>query len=454
MKFFAFAFATIATASSLAASARDKAPSPDSRGKVYQWKSADGLSYEYILPKSYDPEAGAALTFVLHGSNLSHTWGFANHKPGEFRPDDIVVCPDGTTANGRGGFNFLDRAGDIERFAALQAELEEALKVTSTFLYGHSQGSFFALHYAGARPESVDGVLAHASGAWAVTRRPEANQSMPIVFMHGTKDPVVPYGQSLGGMESYQKSGYKNVRLRSLEGWGHWPAENNGPVPHASRQLAWIEGMSSDDPKRIGAAFRALNDAGDKEHRDFHALYHLSARIADMPDIGGGKAAARAKQVMASIDQLAQKHITSMRLPSPDEAGALEDEAWIGHLPMFLRSFSGAPSADKLAADWADALKAHKDAAIKHFSAYRTARDSGDKAGAFNAGLEVLSNAYLSYGASSDTFFKAMETWAGDRSLDLSKDDTKAFKSMLKDYRSALEDGAKAFAAENKRARI
>ncbi len=47
------------------------------------------------------------MTLILHGSNLSAGWGFWNHKAGEFRADDVVVSPDGSTPNGRGGFKFL-----------------------------------------------------------------------------------------------------------------------------------------------------------------------------------------------------------------------------------------------------------------------------------------------------------------------------------------------------------
>src|ERR1700704_5707143 len=82
-----------------------KAPDPAVVGQVCTWKSADGLEYEYYVPKSYDVRKGANLLFILHGSNLDRRWGFANHTAGEFRPDDVIVCPDGTTSNKQGGFN-------------------------------------------------------------------------------------------------------------------------------------------------------------------------------------------------------------------------------------------------------------------------------------------------------------------------------------------------------------
>ena len=436
-----------------AADVREKAPGPDADGKVYAWRSSDGLEYHYFIPRSYDAEKGAALTLILHGSNLSKGWGFANHPAGKFRPDDIVVCPDGTASNGRGGFNFLGRDKDIDRLEALQNELGEALKINATYLYGHSQGSFFALHYAGAKPELVDGVLAQASGSWAASKRPRAGRGQVIVLMHGTQDPVVSYGQSVGALETYQDAGYKNVRLKSLEGWNHWPAEQGGPVPHTSRQLSWIEGMTTDDPNRVGAAFRDLNDESDKEWRDFQALYTLSARILTMPEVSS-KASTRAKEVMANIDSLAAKHIASMRSPDPGDVDAPDDSPWIGSLPMFLRAFKGVPAADKFSKQWERTLKRQREAAIEHFGDYRKALSAGDKAKAFQAGLEVLSEAFLTYGAADKRFHKNMENWADDRSLEIPKDDLKAFKTLIKDHRDAIEDGAKSFWSENRKARL
>ena len=88
----------LVVAASLVCQAPEKEPGEGAAGKVYEWQSKDGLRYQYFLPKSYDPAKGITLTFVLHGSNLDRRWGFANHKAGVFRKQDLVVCPDGTTS--------------------------------------------------------------------------------------------------------------------------------------------------------------------------------------------------------------------------------------------------------------------------------------------------------------------------------------------------------------------
>jgi len=108
---------------------REKEPGPKAKGQILEWKTKDGLVYQYFVPKDYDEEKGANLTLILHGSNLDRRWGFANHRAGDFRPDDVVVCPDGTTPNGQGGFNFLGKRPDAERVHDLIEELKKVFQV-------------------------------------------------------------------------------------------------------------------------------------------------------------------------------------------------------------------------------------------------------------------------------------------------------------------------------------
>ena len=198
-------------ASAHAADVPEKEPSPRVRGKVQKWTSKQGIAYHYRLPEKYDPEAGANLTVILHGSNLDHRWGFANHPYKTFRPDDIVVSPDGTTSNGNGGFNSLGNPADAKRFHVFLEELKSALVVKRTFLYGHSQGSFFAFYYAGEYPEDVDGVVGHASGVWTQTRLGKKGHHQAVVLMHGTQDPVVPYLQSAGSLTAFRDARYPTM---------------------------------------------------------------------------------------------------------------------------------------------------------------------------------------------------------------------------------------------------
>lgn len=126
---------------------------------------------------TYDPEVGTNLTLVLHGNGLDHRWTFWNQPEREFRPDDLVVSPDGTMPHAGTGANECPAgASDIARVKALIVELKAVWNVRQVFLYGHSQGAFFVFHSAGAEPELVDGVVGHAGGVDQHGRLARAHQ--------------------------------------------------------------------------------------------------------------------------------------------------------------------------------------------------------------------------------------------------------------------------------------
>ncbi|MEE9127252.1 MAG: alpha/beta fold hydrolase, partial [Planctomycetota bacterium] len=314
---------SVLAVAALGADHPEKAPGPKSTGKVYTWTAENGMQYEYYIPKDYDPEVGANLTFILHGSNLDRRWGFANHAAGKFRKDDIVVCPDGTTPNGNGGFNSMQSKAELQRMHELHAELLETFTVKATFLYGHSQGSFFSFYYAGAYPEFVQGVVGQASGVWIGTQASKKHHHQAVCLMHGTKDPVVGYGQSVGGYEFYAEAKYPLLHLRSLEGWNHWPAQYQTEM-----QLAWCEAMTSEDPARIAACFEVIDDF--KDGVDPSVLYQVAERAATFEGIPS-KISAKAKKAMKTAEKVADQHVASINKSlGKDKGSKLADRSWVG----------------------------------------------------------------------------------------------------------------------------
>lgn len=426
-----------------------EAPNPKVAGKLHAWKAADGLVYAWRGPQRYDEREGVNLTLILHGSNLTHQWGFANHAAKSFRPDDLVVAPDGTTANGNGGFNFLREPKDGNRLHALIEELKKVYKVRATYLYGHSQGSFFALQYAGQHPEDVDGIVAHASGLWTWTNIGKHGHRIPIVFMHGTQDPVVPYGQSVGGYDALREAGYPIVRLRSLEFWNHWPAEHNGSVTHTSQQLAWVEGMSTADPARLEACLARLLPGSTKEERaehDWAGLYSLAQRIAGLEAAPAGLRE-RATKVAAKVAALAEAHAAALAV---EPGAAFDGKPWIGHLPMFLRAFPGVPARETLAAKWKDTLAEHQKQAVAHLKKYFPALQKGRHADAFEEGAAAIQSGFLWHECADNELRKSLKEWHKDaKKLKLSKPALKAYDAVMPAYDKCIEDGWKALSELN-----
>lgn len=427
------------------AQAEQKQPSAKATGKVYEWQSKDGLRYQFYLPKKFDPQQPINLTFILHGSNLDRRWGFANHKAGQFRADDFVVSPDGTTSNGSGGFNSLQGKKDLERLHALHQELQEMFNIRATYLYGHSQGSFFSFYYAGAYPDDVQGLVGQASGVWIGTQATKKHHHQAVVLMHGTKDPVVPYGQSVGGLDFYVKAKYPHVRLRSLDGWNHWPTQLQ-----TEQQLAWCEGMTTDDPDRMIAALTTLSEA--KGVVDPVALYEVAARVAAIPDMNPN-AVKMANAAIKEVGDCATKHVKAITKSSGKKTKKLVDKPWIGHVPLFLRHFKGVPECDAFAEQWQAALAKQQSVADKNATDFWRNADRSPKK-TFGYGLKIVNAAFLTTQASNERMLGKLEEWhKAGKKAGISKGDLKSFKSGVPVLRSARKKGRAAFEKVSKKFR-
>jgi pimeloyl-ACP methyl ester carboxylesterase len=377
---------------------------------------------------------------------MHHQWGFAN-TPKDFRPDDFVVSPEGTTKKGE-VTEFYE--GDGRKLHALVEELKKAVKVRAVFLYGHSQGSFFSLQYAGEYPEEVDGVVAHASGLWRSSPVGKKGHRQAIVLMHGTQDPVVPYAQSVGGYEALKEAGYPMARLRSLEGWNHWPTDNNGVVPHTGQQLAWVEGMTTKDPDRLEACFAFLSKVeadGVAEH-DFAGLWSLASRIAALEE-APADLKAKATKAKERVEALAAAHVQALELP---EKLAFAKADWVGHLPLFLRGFRDLPAREELAKRLEAVSKEHDEEGGEHYWKWRAAAEKGKKADAFEEGLAAIETGFLSAYAADLALREDLKAARKDaKALKLSKGVLKRYDAVFEDFEKSLADGWKSFESVNRK---
>lgn len=318
-----------------------KAPGPKAVGKVYEWKSADGSPFEYYVPKAYDAAKGANLTVVLHGNGLDYRWTFWNHKEGEFRPDDIVVSLEGTEKlASTGAFEFVGGRDSCTKVHATLEELKATWKVNQTFLYGHSQGSFFVFEYAGEYPKDVAGVVGHAGALWNTSKLAKANHGQAIAFLHGTDDANVPWAQSVDGRTAYREADYPLVHLRTLWDWPHAPNWRQ-----AMNQLSWCEGMTSSDPARVATCLEALADDQAWGGVDPAACFAVATRLETLP---GATAAQKGAAVRAkgAIDQGAAKIAAAIeKSVGKGKLSKVDGGAWLGLALRFLEDFDGVAAA-------------------------------------------------------------------------------------------------------------
>jgi len=211
------------------------------RGKVLEWTSRAGRPFWYRIPKKMSAARPPCLVLMLHGTGLDHRWSFANYPiaAGGFRPQDIVVSPDGLTPGGK-TFNFVAGKADGDQIADLIRRFRREFKVGRVYLYGHSQGAFFCYWFVGAHPELVNGIVAHAGNVLAVKHPKVAREKIGIGILHGKADAVVPVSCAYRAERIYREQGYRKVNLRVVDGLtersGHWPLPGE-----VSAMLAWLD---------------------------------------------------------------------------------------------------------------------------------------------------------------------------------------------------------------------
>lgn len=267
--------ATLLASAMPTAPAQDKAfavvePSAKApRGKLLEWKSAQGRTYWYRLPKDLDAKDPPALVLMLHGTGLNHGWSFWNYPIlGDFRRRDIVVSPDGLTPGQGDTFNFVQGPKDGEQIAGLITEFKKRFPIGRVYLYGHSQGAFFVYWFAGEHPELVDGIIAHAGNVLDVKHSKLAKQKVAIAILHGRADAVVPVDCALRSEKVYRDEGYEKLKLEIVDGLtpqsGHWPLP-----AQVARLFEWLDQVSA---QTTGQALQVVAAELQKEAPDLATI--------------------------------------------------------------------------------------------------------------------------------------------------------------------------------------
>ena len=361
---------------------------------------AGDLRYSWVLPKGYDGKAPRNLSVILHGTGLDYRWGHWNNKPGIFRPNDIVVSVDGTSPDGQTRL-FLGEPKDADLFKKFLDELRQTFAVDRIFLYGHSQGGFFVPFYMGLHPETVAGGVAHASGAWNWSKTPKELKKVALVFMHGSSDPVVPYGQSPGSRDFYVEHGFPLTHLRRLPYYNHWPN-----AVRATEELDWCEGMTTSDPKEaLDCALAMLREKPADEYQWTTEVDFSGARLVLERLTGKGSAALEkvpdelaksAREWLTKIDEQAEAQVKALRAVLPKKGAlALDGKAWLGQLLPLREDFRGVESVEKLMTEvgFDKSVEAHGKAAKPLYDAwYGQGKTESDCASAV---LETIGKCFL-----------------------------------------------------------
>ncbi len=405
------------------------------RGRVFAWTAdagseggKQGLRFTWALPKELEEGKLYDLVVICHGTGLDYRWGHANYPPEVFRPHDIVVSVDGTSPGPNDARVFLGERKDALLFRDFLLEMARAFPVNRIFLFGHSQGSFFVTYFAGEFPSLAEGVVAHASGAWSWTKTKAGTQQVPIVFMHGTKDPVVPYAQSVGARDAYTEDGHKMVLLRRLPAYNHWPN-----AARASECIDWCRGMKSPEAAEVLACAQELMRVKPPDQYSYQCAPPLGAarqlllrlRLPEgdkaAPEDTTGQDRAKAEALLKQIEEQGARHVAALKrsVASPADLilGAGPDAgAWLGHLLSLREDFRGVESVEAYLKDigWAEARTAHQAAAQPLLEAWYSGKPDKEK---FEAVVDAMPRCFLVEALPFD-LMPQMRTWH-DKAKDL-----------------------------------
>ena len=197
------------------------------------------LKSKRIEPKSV--EVRSVVVFLHgYGANGDDLLGLAEPLS-EHLPDTLFVSPDAPencTASPLGfqwfPIPWIDGSSEEESKNGMLCALQDlnafldALMVDEDFLpellalFGFSQGTMMALHVAPRREDPIAGIVA-ISGRLLEPELlvDEVNSRMPVIFVHGDQDEVVPPQSMPQGVEGLQAAGFKDVYAHIQKGTGH-----------------------------------------------------------------------------------------------------------------------------------------------------------------------------------------------------------------------------------------
>ncbi len=162
----------------------------------------DGVSRTYYihLPTGYDEAGSLPLVLAFHGGGGKATM---MHRVSKLTATAdahsfVVVYPDGLEKHwsDQRSMTGFDRKGDLNFISVLLDELEREYKIDAKRVYstGISNGGFFSQDLAIAYPERIAAVASVAATVSVpVFNKVTPPQPVPILFMLGQADPIVPY---------------------------------------------------------------------------------------------------------------------------------------------------------------------------------------------------------------------------------------------------------------------
>jgi predicted esterase len=363
------------------------------RGETLEWASPAGRPYWYRVPKKIDAKRPPRLILMLHGTGLDHGWSFWNHPIGSggFRPDDIVVSPDGLGPGEGDTFDFLQTKSDDDQIVSLIRLFRKRFPIARVYLYGHGQGASFCYGFVGGHPELVDGIVAHAGKALDVSHPGLAKERVAIGILHAKADAVVSVECAYRIEKIYQEQGYRKLKLCVVEGL----TERSGHGPLPKQVLEMFEWLDQVTAGTLDAALAVALSELSKVVPDLDVVADAArnGRALLAKYRGEDREALRTKleAVEAFLEDIAAGHAecveVSMRAVNRSES----TESWRAYFRLVERSVRDTKAWSKTLREQIKLASTHEKAVVRALAAL--ARRPGK--GAFVAAVTALERSLL-----------------------------------------------------------
>ena len=380
------------------------------RGQIMHGATASGMTFHVRVPEKYDPKAGGPAIVLFHGSNafsadyllgITQRWpklaadyvliGIDGEWPTQKDPDGppayVYTYVDFVGKSKYKGFPGTDRESPA-LVAEAVAEIKEQVKLTKIFITGHSQGGFLVYSllmnypdlFAGGMPIAAGLIFQCEPSAYEDAEIRAKQRKLPIVILHGERDPLVSVEMGRSAYESFLRGGFPMLRLMTPKQGVHFfislPFEEG---------IRWLESMASDDPKAlVGFAERAI--AGG-QYRDATAYLKRAQELDSVGKQTAAIAAARAKVETAAAG------------PAKAVAAAIaknEGNGWVASFDEFRRQFEFTDAGAPVMAAYAKLAEAHERPAETLWGEVRKAFNDGDKEGGYRRCEEIVNKYYAS----------------------------------------------------------
>jgi predicted esterase len=372
-------------------------------GEVVRGLTSSAMLYHLRAPDGWRKGKKADAIVLLHGSNWTTAgmvWVTAKNWP-DLGKRFFVVGLQGeqwadwseaddlrhnyTYVNWMGrstykGYPYTDRESPFLVAKAIE-ELKALYGFERVFLGGHSQGGYLTWIVAMHHPELIDGAFPMSCGL-VMQAEPDvfedeelkaAQRRLPLAVVHGANDDVVSFSDGQYIHERFRESAFPALRLFAPplgHGYDFLPI---GDV------IAWLDGLSTQDPDALLAFAKARADAG--EWRDVSAALLRADQL---------KARRKLAALEKALDEAAAKEADAWLA----KIDADEDASWIDGFLAWKAQFEFAPAALKAMTSF-EALRAeHDPEAQRLIGEARQAMNNGDRDAGWAKYQQVLDEFY------------------------------------------------------------